>query len=327
MKSINAIPLITLLILIILFTGIAFIAPGTPTYSRLGFGEPTVHEDNPSDSGVVLYVRNLPREKTLWDWLELLIVPAALAGIGLWFSQAQRQHNSELARKREEAEERALENRAQESALQGYLDRMTTLLLDRNLGDRTTSEGVCEIARARTLTILRRLDKGRVRYVIAFLLDTGLIRDSGPILSLQDADLRKALLNDAQLPAVCLSGASLSEANLSSADLTNGWFEGSLLNKARLSSAKLQNATFIDANLAKADLRHADLRGANLQNANLEGTDLFHANLRNASLHGANLKDANLDEAILKDITYDETTNWPDGLDPPPQAEPTSEVQ
>lgn len=326
MKSINTVPIIVLLVLIVLFTLIAYAAPHTPVYDWLGFSEPTAHKDEPLASGIIVYIRDLPREKTPWDWLELLIVPAALAAIGLWFSQAQRQHNSELARKREAAEERALESRAQESALQGYLDRMTTLLLDRSLGGATASEGVREIARARTLTILRRLDEERVRYVVAFLLDTGLIRYDCPILSLQDADLRNALLNDVQLPEASFSGALLSEANLSSSDLTNSLFAGAMLNKAKLSSAKLQNATFAGANLVKAELRHADLRGANMQKANLEDANLLRANLRNATLNGANLKNANLDQAILTEVSYDEATVWPDGFDPPHQIETAKEA-
>ena len=34
---------------------------------------------------------------TLWDWLKLLIVPAAIAGVGLWFNrqQLERQHAHE----------------------------------------------------------------------------------------------------------------------------------------------------------------------------------------------------------------------------------------
>lgn len=286
-------------------------------HGGLGFSEPVPFPDTEfaeevsHESTHVIYTRELPRRKSLWDWLELLIVPAALATVGLLFSRAQRQSDAELAYKRELADERAEEARAQETALQGYLDRMTELLLDRQLCDPAAPDEVREIARVRTLSILRRLDHKRVRYVVEFLHDMGLIHNDEPILSLQGADLRNALLRNIALPGVHLSEARLSEANLTSADLAASQLDGALLNKADLSSAKLQDASLIGANLVKATLSHADLRGATLTKANCTEADLSHANLRGANLHEATLTEANLTEAA-----FDETTQWPADFEP-----------
>jgi hypothetical protein len=46
--------------------------------------------------------------RTLWDWLELLFIPAVLTGGGLWFNAQQR-----------EREQRIANERAQQEALQG----------------------------------------------------------------------------------------------------------------------------------------------------------------------------------------------------------------
>ena len=62
------------------------------------------------------------RDKTLWDWMQLLVVPVLLAGFAAWFT-CQRER---LARDIEES-------RTREARLQNYFDRMTELLLDRNL--------------------------------------------------------------------------------------------------------------------------------------------------------------------------------------------------
>jgi len=289
--------------------------------NRLGFGEPVRFADAPFEEALtpdvvqVTYVRELPRAKVLWDWLELLIVPAALATVGLLFSRAQRHHEIELARKREAADERAIESRAQEAALQGYFDRMTELLLDRRLCDPTVSDEVREIARVRTLNILRRLDTKRMRFVLEFLHDMQLICEETPTLSLQGADLRSALLRNSQLPDINLAQALLSEATLAGANLTAGQLNGALLNKADLSSAKLQDASLMGANLVKVNLRHADLRGANLVKANCAEADLSYVNLR-----GANLQEAHLEQVNLTGATFDEKTQWPTGFAPPPKA-------
>jgi hypothetical protein len=61
-------------------------------------------------------------KKSGWEWLQLLIVPLALAVIGLWFTMQQdaRQQQSE-------------EQRAQDEALQAYLDQMSMLILEKDL--------------------------------------------------------------------------------------------------------------------------------------------------------------------------------------------------
>ncbi len=58
------------------------------------------------------------RERTLWDWLQLLIIPAVIAGGGIWFNQQQRGRELEI-----EAQ------RAQDDTLQSYLDQMSHLML------------------------------------------------------------------------------------------------------------------------------------------------------------------------------------------------------
>jgi hypothetical protein len=60
--------------------------------------------------------------KTVWDWLGLLVIPVLLAIAGYVFTHRR----EELARELET-------DRLREEALLGYIDRMTELILDRNL--------------------------------------------------------------------------------------------------------------------------------------------------------------------------------------------------
>src|SRR5215208_7399049 len=82
-------------------------------------------------------------DKKYWDYLELLIVPAALAFGVYWLNRAQEERESEDADRRErerEAQataqgERELEvenRRAQDAVLQAYIDQMGQLLLDKD---------------------------------------------------------------------------------------------------------------------------------------------------------------------------------------------------
>ena len=107
----------------------------------------------------------LPKRKP-WDWLDLLIVPVVLAIVGFVFTSSENR-----------ATRVAAEQRAQDEALQAYLDQLGQMLLDGEKPLRESKEGdeVRTLARARALTVLNRLDGRRKATVVQFLYESGLI--------------------------------------------------------------------------------------------------------------------------------------------------------
>src|SRR5215203_277575 len=227
-------------------------------YEWTGFGE----ADLPKPEN-----REVRPEKTVWDWLQLLIVPVVLAIVTVVFTLYQEGRQSRIEQQRAQNALQVAEERAQDAALQEYLDQMGSLLLNKDRPLRQSKEGaeVRTLARARTLTILERMNPSRKRQVIEFLYEADLIRGvegSQPIISLRVANLSDvALIRD-----------KLSEANLSGANLSG----------AKLNWAKLNGADLSGAYLTDADLRNATLRNANLSDANLFLADLSDANLNKA---------------------------------------------
>src|SRR5215208_7588489 len=235
------------------------------------------------------------RGKTVWNWLELLIVPLALAVIGLAFSVQQDARQQRVENQRAEAERELAVQRAQDETLQAYLDQMSTLMLEKDLRNSDEDSEVRTLARARTLTVLKRLDASRRAEIMQFLLEADLVRrvgGSAPVIELESAHLR-----DTSLVVANLSGAALKLARLSGAALY-----GADLSSADLSKAGLSGYTDLSgANLLYADLRDADLRGANLNIARLRGADLRNADLTDANLRGADLRGAELRGAVLRE--------------------------
>jgi uncharacterized protein YjbI with pentapeptide repeats len=245
-------------------------------YQWTGFGEEVRPETDAHD---------VRRAKTLWDWLALLIIPVVLAVGGLWFSLAQDARQQETD-----------DQRARDAALQSYLDEIGELLLDKKLQPENLDDEARTLARARTLTILQRLNPGptegasplgppslggqslgsdRRRSVLQFLYEANLISKGNVVVDLAGSDL-----SDANLGGIVFSSANLS---------------GSNLRHAHLIRAKLSNAE-----LSTTNLREADLQGADLSDANLTGADLIGASLGGANLIGADLSDANLTSADLR---------------------------
>lgn len=181
------------------------------------------------------------RQKTIWDWLELLLIPTILAGGGLWFSRSERRNEHRNATERAERELQIADENAQEAALEAYLEKMSTLLLAHGLFDSPRDHEVRDIARAWTLTILRRVKGERKGVLLRFLHESALILCENNVISLDGADLR---------------GADLREADLRRADLS--W-------------ANLNGANLLEADLRLASLCGVDLRGAHLEEAHLEG--------------------------------------------------------
>lgn len=177
--------------------------------------------------------------KTVWDWLNLLVVPAMLALIAGLFTTAQIffQIQQEDARQQAIADQTAQvqrfieEFRVQEASLQAYLDLMASLLLQHNLRESAADSEVRAIARAQTLTTLRKQDAEGKGTVVRFLYDAALIHQGNPVIGLATADLSNADLSlddlsDADLSEANLRGADLKTANLSNADLSNADLSG-----------------------------------------------------------------------------------------------------
>lgn len=270
----------------------------------------------------------IDREKTLWDWMNLLIVPFALA-IGVFLLNRAETNKEYLI-----AKERMYEN-----TLQDYLDKMTELLLKEKLRDSENNDEARSIARSRTLTALRILDYSRKGLLLKFIHESGLIRQT-PIIILRGADLsgadfkqanlseasvRSATLTcanfeNARLPQTDFSYSNIDNANFSFSSLIGANFYLTKCNNARFFRATLANTNFDSssmkhtkfqniygvninfqsAQLQNANFKNANLREANLNRANLEYANFENADLTNARLCGANLQHANLKGAILE---------------------------
>jgi uncharacterized protein YjbI with pentapeptide repeats len=262
----------------------------------------------------------VPR-KTLWDLLELLIVPGALALTALWFSNRERKDDREATEKRAQIDREVAENRAQtdrdistdrlqEAALHAYYDKMTELLLEKKLREAEKGEEVISIARSRTLTTLRSLDGKRKGMLIKFLCEANLINRQHTLINLDDADLDNAELSNAimihknfmgaRMKNAALRNSRLISSKLAKADLNNACLILAQLSGTDLKGAYMMMADLRMAYLMKADLRGARLEGANLSQAVLIEADLSEAQFDEANLIQADLKYANLHEADLR---------------------------
>jgi hypothetical protein len=174
--------------------------------------------------------------RTLWDWLDLLIVPIVLAIGGYLFTRCENR-----------ATQAAAERRAQDDTLQAYLDGMSQLLTDKELALHSAQPGdsLSTVARARTLTVLSRLDGGRKGSVLEFLYESRLIDREQAFLDESDRIEKRhniISLEQADLSGANLSGAYLTRAKLRVANLSWAYVIGAHVSEVR----SLEGATMPD---------------------------------------------------------------------------------
>ena len=275
-------------------------------------------------------------KKTLWEFLDLLIVPLALAIVGFGFTFIQDNRQQNIEDQRAESAIKIEERRAQNAALQAYLDQMNHLVLDRKLlkvnkGVPVHEPGdpVYTLAQARTTTSITQFDGENNQAVTRFLSDARLLKEPALLAKtdLEGAQLPNAGLQNANLAGTNLTGANLAEAVLVNADFSATEKEGGDTSRitADLTRADLSKATLHEADLARCTMGKVNLRKATLQGADLSSASLQHANLSYAALQHAdlsivktiadpqdapllflkqeatNLTDANLSHAALQD--------------------------
>src|SRR6266487_3557135 len=112
--------------------------------------------------------------KTLWDLLQLLAALAipVIVGFGVaWFTAQQGM-----------VSERENKDNQRAKVLQDYIDKMSELLLEKNLRGSSPEDEVRNIARIRTLTVLLLLDPLRKQSVLQFLCEGSLLDNDNCII-------------------------------------------------------------------------------------------------------------------------------------------------
>jgi uncharacterized protein YjbI with pentapeptide repeats len=160
---------------------------------------------------------------------------------------------------------------------------MTELLLKDKLQTKENEE-VRNVARIRTLKVVRGLDGIRKGLVLQFLYEAGLIYTPEPIISLTGADLSETVIHNARLSKIDLGGVNLSKSYIRFGDIKN-----SNLQDANLQDANLDMTNFSGSNLKRAELERAELHLTNFENSSLCGAYFHGAKMYGVKLSGSDL--------------------------------------
>jgi hypothetical protein len=215
------------------------------------------------------FIGDKEKYKTLYDWMQLLIIPAVLAIAGYIINLTISRGEQEATKQRDQTDRHIELDRQHEATLKEYIDKMSRLILHNNLCDSTKGDDVRKIADIWTGLALSRLDAKRKRHLVDFLRISKLI-EANNIVDLSRANLSEVDLLDKNLSGLNFSGAYMREANLTNADLSKTNFREAEFKGANLSDANLIGADFSYANLTKAKVTPEQL----VQAKSLKGTTM-----------------------------------------------------
>jgi uncharacterized protein YjbI with pentapeptide repeats len=282
-----------------------------------------------------------PRAKTLWDWMELLLVPIVLALAGWWLTKTEKETEQNIANQRQEKDHALNLEQTRQASLEKYMSTISELILKNALvGPQNKQDDLSKntknLVRMWTLVLLRDMNENRKSQMLQFLYESGLINQPEsvdltranldlinlwgayligvqlPRVSLKNANLIEATMSDSNLAGSDLTNAELDNAELRDIDLssetilTGATFRKTELTRANLSNSILVNCNFSEAILIEAKLIRVVATNAIMNNAKLMEVDFSQSDLSNVKMRGADLRRAKLINVNLLSTDFSE---------------------
>jgi hypothetical protein len=216
--------------------------------------------------------------RTLWDWLDLIIIPGSI-GLFAWVFTSYEKDKS----KRIENE------KFKDVTLDSFMKVMAELIINNDLPGSPNQKSLA-IAKTRMNIALDHLDGTRKGQVLQFLYQSNLI-DKHPNLKLQGANF-----NDTIIDNIVLIDAEIRGAYFENASLLDTNLNGSILN-----SCNFKNADFSNSKMNHTDLAYTDLTNAKLRNVDLTSIEFEGAILTNADLEGSKITQSQLNNIFSKE--------------------------
>ena len=191
--------------------------------------------------------------RTLWDWLELLLIPIFLT-TGAWIVSYFDKKTSLETEK---------ENQMQK-ILDAFIDKISSFYLKEEITCTSKlSSGLEKVLRTQVLSALRQLDPNRKAELLQIIYEMNFIQNE---------------------PKISLHGANFNNINLVSAPLGNSTIKGASFVDANFRNSNLENSVFIGSDFTNADFRGSDLKNTDFSYSNLKGVNFSNCILTETCL-------------------------------------------
>lgn len=238
--------------------------------------------DSPEWMGFSPYdeTKDDPRPKLLWDWLDLLIIPASVALVGWIYKEYEKSKDSK----------KEYENK-QNEVLDSYFRIVSDLIIKENLLDNNLNGESKIIARTRTIVAIDNLSGDRKGQVLQFLHESNLIRNN--VVDLIGGNFRNSEVSGIVLKNIAIKGVYFCDSEFIKTYLDNSDFTSCDFTGANFNESSLENTNLSYTKLNKCKLTNIDLTSVNFEGADLTNADLSNSKILQTQLNGI-FKKANI---------------------------------
>lgn len=244
--------------------------------------------------------------KTFWDWLNLIIIPASLLIFGYFIERRDKK----------------------ETEFQEYINFISNFLRTINITDNSSVNEIRPTVQIKTSMLISKLDNNQKIMLLLFLSSKGIVgshNQSPPIVSL--SSLR---LSNISLIGIDLSGSNLFSSKIKNSDLRYAKFNYSKIDRANYSGSNFANSLFkggllsnssfyfvnlVDTKFINSHLSETTFMFSHLNNADFCGASLSLVDFRFCDIRGVDFSNAKLDKINFKFAKYNSSTKMPAGFD------------
>lgn len=307
-------------------------------WTFIGIGKYEVPNKNPNATEPIFY----RPAKTLWNLLEVLIIPVFVA-VAIWYLDRQDNQRKEKIADNERKQRTILaQNERMQAVLTDFIEKVSDLILVYEQSNPRNRKHVRNIIHARVIDAAKELDENRKAQVFEFLHTLGRLTPlkSGPRLHnvlaneedhqssendynfqipqkpdgnyqrfpdsiLDRVDFSKIRLKDIRSEPIDISGVRMQDAVVENADFSN-----CILRGVRFDRAQFDNIQLIDSILDFSYWQQSKIKKSKFTNAKLNEVDFTEAefietNLQSAKVKGIKGEKTKWIQIILKDAVLE----------------------
>jgi uncharacterized protein YjbI with pentapeptide repeats len=245
--------------------------------------------------------------KTVWDVLDLLIVPISLV---LFTTFITRRDTVEIN-------------------IQDYMDFIFEKIRDVDLTNNKVIQRIQPVLQIKTDLIFTKLHQSQYEQVLQFLSSMKLLGyDSNkspviflPSLNLENVSVSNLYLLEQNMFYSSFNNCDFIDADFSKTNFTLATFQNCSLIKGNFSESFFQNTNFKNNRLAlslfyKSDLSEINFSWSDLTRAKFSKTCLIKVNFSHCVLYNTKFENSIFENVVFKNTKYNQNTIWPQGFNP-----------
>lgn len=264
------------------------------------------------------------QSKTLWDWLQLLLVPIILILGGFWLNRSESRHSLEMQKSINDTNLSIEKERFEDGILNSYINDIAQMIINSDTAKLRTNR-IMAVYKIKTLTTLNRLNSERRNYLIQFLVDSKMLNYWDFLSDFKNIHVSGIFFNDVSFDDFKFIGSSISSSRFfscsiqssksSHSDFTSSMFNDMKINIFDISSSKFIQSSLVKVIFSECKIKDSKFYGSKIQhsslgNSTIESSDLSCSTISNTNFSDTKFYCCDFIRSSIKDSSFIDVDFW-----------------